>query len=145
MWKFEAVDEWSTISLHDCRITGINTHDNNIALDFADGYWIVETNPQNPYNKTLATDENARLTLQQACCTKLTVDDQPADWPEFCTKLNSGIWEFECITESYKGGQCVYDGWLWFDSEPFHRDCHLEFTFKSIVYNWNKLCEDRPW
>ena len=36
MWKFQAADEWHTISLHDCRITNITEQNNNIILKFSD-------------------------------------------------------------------------------------------------------------
>lgn len=145
MWPYEAIDAWGSISLHDCRITGICVQDNNIICDFAEGYWIAETDPRNTYKKTLGTDDNSQITLTAAYCEKVEINDTLSAWDEFCTKINAGEWEFECITSEYDHNKWTCDGWVWFDDEPFHLDCRLEFVFKHIIYNWNTICADRPW
>lgn len=145
MCKYKAIDEWGTISLHDCRITSIHEDGDNIICRFAEGYWIVETNAQNPYKKTLGTNDNAQLTLINARCEKIMVDEKEMTWEEFCAYINIDAWEFECITEEHAHQKCIYYGWLWFNEEPFHRDCELHFNCQHVEYAWNDICEDRPW
>lgn len=143
MWKFQSIDDWDAISLHDCRVTHISEQDNDISLHFSDGYWIIETNIQNPYNKTFGTN-NSQLTFVNSYCKKINVDNKQIAWDEFCSKINSNQWEFECITESYINKKCNYEGWVWFDESPYHLDCFLEFSYHNVIYSWNKICEDRP-
>ena len=144
MWKYKGMDQWDTISLHDCRITTICAKDKDILLGFAEGYWIVETNPQNPYGKTLRTGE-AELAFTGAKCEKVEVDDKEMLWGEFCQKINSENWEFECITEEFQEGKCVFWGWVWAKGNPIHQNCHLHFSFDHRIYHWNLILEDRPW
>jgi len=144
MWKYEAVNNWGTISLHDCRITEITEIEKDIVFAFSDGYWIIETNTQNPYKKTLGTNSSS-LTLTNAKCEKVEIDNKAITWSEFCLKVNVDKWEFECITESYSNNKCTYEGWIWFDNKPYHLDCCLEFSIDRVIYNWNEIMEDRPW
>lgn len=144
MWKFQAINDWDTISLHDCQVTCINEQDNNISLHFTDGYWIIESNSQNPYKKTLSTNDSL-LTFMNACCEKVKVDNKQMTWEEFYSKINSSKWKFECITENYTNRKSTYEGWVWFNKKPYHLDCFLEFSYHDVIYNWNEICEDRPW
>ena len=154
MWNFQAVDNWRTISLHDCRLTNIVKQNDNIILNFSDGFWIVETNKQNPHKKTLRTNDNSQLTLIKSACSRILVEEHktfPAvwreiTWNEFCKNINSGKWEFECIRELYAYSQeCIYQGEIFSDKAPFHVGCQIEFEFLKILYEWNIICEDRPW
>ena len=144
MWKYRSTNDWDNISLHDCRFTHISEGENDITFELAEGYWIWDTNEQNPYKKILGTDKS-RLTLTNAAFIKAEVEGQAMAWEDYCLKINSGEWKFECINENYNDQKCVYEGWVWFHGEPYHFDCRLEFTFQNAVYHWNKICENRTW
>ena len=154
MWKNLAVDDWSTISLHDCRVTAISEQKNNIILLFGDdGYWIIETNKLNPHNKTLRTD-NSQLTFVKGNCSRVLVENTALDgklavwhevsWKEFCQNINSKKWSFEIVREFYAySKECIYQGYLYSDEAPVA--CQLEFEFEKTLYEWNKIREDRAW
>lgn len=139
-----AINEWDTISLHDCRINFIAEENHNITFHFVDGYWITEKNSHNVYKKTLGTDDKAQVTMKDAHCNSIVVNDEIISWHEFSRKINDSEWEFECVSETY-GEIAVYDGWIWFQKEPYHFESKLQFTYSQMVYEWNSICEDRPW
>ena len=146
MWKFQASYEYDAISLHDCRITNIATNGSNIILNFADGYWISQTNPQNPYGKTLKTDASC-LVLVGGDCKDIVFGGKKFSWDEFCSNINSEKWNFECITECYSDNKLVYAGWIWI-GERYHQpnpECHIWLEFQSLIYNWDIICEGRQW
>jgi len=144
MWKYDAINEQSTISLHDCRITHIDEQNGNISFSFMDGFWIVETNAQNPFQKTLRTEDGAKLTLTNANCVMVVMEKKIIRWHDFWQKINGGEWQFECIHENYTAGQVKYDGWIWFKEKPCHRNSSLKLNYDDAIYQWNEIREDRP-
>ncbi|MCL1918220.1 MAG: hypothetical protein FWG14_07885 [Peptococcaceae bacterium] len=145
MWKYEAVNEYNTISLHDCYIMHIDEQDGNIIFSFERGFWIIETNNKNPFHKTLRTEDGAKLTLTNANCVEILFEDKNISWHEFCRRINADEWKFECIHDNYTANQCAYEGWIYFDKEPYHMELGLKFTFGDAIYHWNEICENRPW
>jgi len=142
---YHAVNEWETISLHDCRIIKIQRDKQNITCYFKDGFWITENNRQNDYEKTLATDDESQIIFINSHCDRVEVNNNEISWETFFQKVNSLEWEFECISEEYSEKGCIYDGWVWFDQEPYHYDARLRFVFDELHYGWNKICENRVW
>ncbi|MCL2779815.1 MAG: hypothetical protein FWD73_17630 [Polyangiaceae bacterium] len=57
-WKYRAINDFASICLHDCWVTHIGEQGNAIIFGFSDGFWIVETNVQNPYKRTLRTGKS---------------------------------------------------------------------------------------
>ena len=146
MWKFQANYKYGEISLHDCRITSIAESNGDIILNFEDGYWVTTTNPQNPYGKVLRTDAS-RLVLVGGSCEDVIFNGKKFLWDEFCSKINSGKWSYECITECYTDTKIVYHGWVWERKRSHQPDpeCQIWLTYQSLIYNWNKIREDRQW
>jgi hypothetical protein len=91
------------------------------------------------------TDDKAKLTFTNISGLKIMLDGKDFTWDEFCQKINSGQWEFECIDEKYESSQCLYEGWVWFDREPYHQELLMSFSYGDAVYQWDTIREDRPW
>jgi|GEM_PF-2222494 len=146
MWNFEASYKYGDFSLHDCRITGIENNHGNIILNFSDGYWIIESNPQNPYNKTIKTGASS-LTLVNARCEDIIFGGKKFSWNDLVQNINSGKWSFECNAECYSDNKSVYLGFVcvgkvYYTPNP---ECHIWFTFQELVYNWNTVHKGRRW
>jgi len=109
-------------------------------------YMIVESNPQNPYNKTTKTGTSS-LTLVNANCADVVFGGKNFSWDEFCSRINSGKWNFECITECYSNNKSVYVGWVFVGDVCYtpNPECHIWFTFQDLIYNWNVIHKGRRW
>lgn len=160
MWKYTAENDYPNISLHDCRISNVLIDKNDIVFEFDDkGFWIVENNSQNPFNKTLRTDKSeirfkdiyvdfTRIyyyktyhLFKKAIFTKrieLTIE-------QFASKINNSNWKFEFVEELYAWSRAGFDGFVWFDKKPYEYECQIRLFFNTMIYSWNKICEDRPW
>ena len=56
----------------------------------------------------------------------------------FADQINNGM-ELEFLY-SYKGYQSfVFECWLLFDEEPYHKECVMVISADGITYSWNTL------
>ena len=39
----------------------------------------------------------------------------------------------------------VLIGYVWFKKKPYEYECQIRLFFNTMIYSWNKICEDRPW
>jgi hypothetical protein len=146
MWNFEASYKYGDFNLHDCLITSIEDNHGNIVLNFANGYWIDASNPQNPYGKNTKTYTSS-LTLVNAKCEDIVFGGKKFSWIDFCSNINSGKWSFECNDECYSDNKSVYLGYVrvgevYYDPNP---ECNIWFTFQNLLYNWDAVHKGKRW
>jgi hypothetical protein len=158
LWNYTSKNDWENMSLHDCRIMKISILDTDTVFEFNDnGFWITETNNQNPYKRTLRT-EKSQLTLTNCHCITLKITERQwllskflrnkkvhIPWLDLCSKINANEYQFEFINEIHQKGLVRYEGILHSNNEPYSLNCQLKFRFDEMVYGWNKIDENKPW
>ncbi len=156
MYKFFDRNSES-ISLHDCRATNVFLNKDVLSFDFADGFWISEKNPRNPYRKLLCTDQsqvdfhllsgdvNADLTCYVFVKKHGKVIRKTFDYEKLQRKINQKGQELEFLY-AYTGYKSViFECVLWRKKKPYSRDCVLIISTDDVKYRWNKICPDKPY
>lgn len=151
MYNYSDNNENNDIFLHDCRATKIESHDNMLSFIFKEGFWVSENNINNFHKKLSYTDEsevkfrilNEDITIYIFTNTneenKAIRESVPLDI--FAEKINGGM-ELEFLY-SYKGYQSfIFECWLWFNNEPYHKECVIIISADQVTYNWNTLFTD---
>lgn len=152
MYKYSDHNEKDDISLHDCRATMIILNGRMLSFIFKEGFWICESN-RNNFNKKLSyTGEsevkfkllhrNAQSNITIYIFTDTTDENKaireciPLDL--FITQINGGM-ELEFLY-AYKGYQSfIFECWLWFDDEPYSKECVMIIDADEVTYSWNTL------
>ena len=143
------------ISLHDCRATKILYSDNMLSFVFKDGFEVSEHNKYNNYNKTAYTDESevkfkllskkveANITIYTFSETdnkNISIREE-IPFTQFADSINNGM-ELEFLY-SYSGyNSFIYECWLWFNEEPYHKECVLIISADDVKYFWNNIFVD---
>lgn len=152
MYKYSHTNEDNSISLHDSRAAKISYDNGVLTFTFEDGFYITEKNENNFHKKLCYTGkaEVGFMTLSKDIDQDLTVyiftetenarrtirDEIP--FAEFAQMLDSGM-KLEFLY-TYKGYRSyVFECWLWFDSEPYHKECVIMISADETVYKWNEL------
>ncbi|MBE6868217.1 MAG: hypothetical protein E7494_05570 [Ruminococcus albus] len=152
MYKYSHTNEDNSISLHDSRAAKISFDSGVLTFIFKDGFYVTERNVNNFHKKlcytgrsevgfkTLSKDIDQDLTVYIFTATdseKRAIRDE-ISYAEFAQMLDSGM-ELEFLY-AYKGYRSyVYECWLWFDKEPYHKECVLMISADEAVYKWNEL------
>jgi len=156
MYKYSDRNENDDISLHDCRATKIVVKNGVLSFIFKEGFWVSEFN-RNNYHKKLSFTDEAEVkikTLYRNMESSITIyvftdteDENKAirEWipfDRFAEQINGGM-ELEFLY-SYKGCQSfIFECWLWFDEEPYHKECVMMISASEITYHWNKIFPTR--
>ena len=157
LWKHSDKNENNEISLHDCRTTQVLTKDNDLYFKFDDGFWILKSNGNNPYAKTLRTDAS-QLKLCNFDVSNIYVFHEfhlfrrlisikrvSLNLEALMDNINSGKWELEFLYEYHTYHGVLYQCCIWSKRKPYHMEAQLIIDCESIEYFWNNLCEDKPW
>jgi len=152
MYKYSDRNEKDDISLHDCRATKIVINDGILSFVFKGGFWVSERN-RNNFNKKLSYTDESEVkfkTLYRNMASNIIIyvftDTKEENktirelipFDTFAEQINGGM-ELEFLY-SYKGYQSfVFECWLWFDEEPYHKECVMIISANEITYNWNTL------
>lgn len=152
MYNYSDNNEKDDISLHDCRATKIVLQDNILSFIFKDGFWVSGNHRNNLSKKSSYTDESevkfklldedieSNITIYVFTDTneenKTIRESIPLEI--FAEDINGGM-ELEFLY-SYKGYQSfVFECWLWFDDEPYHKECVIIISADEVTYSWNTL------
>ena len=149
MYRYSDNNKNNDISLHDCRAKKLVLGDGYISFVFDDGFYVTETN-ENNYNKKLSYTDKSEVVFRTRYDDSITIyvfsdtEEKGKSVREQITQthlskmLDNGT-ELEFLYE-YKGYQSyVFECWLWFDSEPYHKECVIIISSDDVSYNWNSL------
>lgn len=150
MYKFvDNQDEH--ISLHDCRANGISLGDGVLSFVFDNGFWIGADHTLNPHGEPMYTDKsevrfhllyndiNNDITIYIFTNEGEKTFREELSLDEFVKMINSGSAEIEFLYE-YKGYRdVIFECWLWFEEEPYHKECVLIISTDDIKYCWNEF------
>lgn len=152
MYKFSDDNQNNDISLHDCRSSKLLIEGNKLTFVFDEGFFVSENNAQNLIGTPAYTDRSE------------VVFETPSDDPEddvtvylfsdtgeegrsireeiplakLAELLERGM-ELEFLYKYEGYSSFIFDCWLWFDTEPYHRECELRIPAESVSYRWNEL------
>ena len=152
MYKYS---DRNNISLHDCRATKILLIDNTLSFVFKDGFFVSENSEYNHLGKLAYTDgSEVRFDLPdkkaEADITVYVYSKSDAGnisireeipFRKFAEDINSGM-ELEFLYSYTGGGSFIFNCWLWFDAEPYHKECELIIFADEVRYFWNNLFAD---
>ena len=161
MWKHTELDEYNTISLHDCKATSISMEGSDLIFDFPDGFWITPASNHIIHDFPIKTGpaqlcihgifeeasffaidiyKTIRIFGKPIFCYRL----QP-DYPMFLKMIQTGKYDLEFITEYHASISAIYQCWIWKKNSGVYAECQFELTAKSIEYRWNEIRYDREW
>ena len=155
MYSYTDNNRNDDISLHDCRATEITVKEGYLSFLFEKGFWVLESN-RNNYNECISYTDKSEVkfkTLSKDTESDVTVyiftDIKESDKSirETLTlnslkeMLDNGM-ELEFLY-SYRGyNSYIFECWLWFDYEPYHKECVLIISAEDAVYSWNELFKE---
>ena len=152
MYKYSHTNDDNSISLHDSRAEKISFDCGVLTFTFADGFYVTERNAYNFHKKlcytgrsevgfkTLSNDIEQDLTVYifTETDTERKAVREEISFTEFYQMLDSGM-KLEFLY-AYKGYRSyVFECWLWFDDEPYHKECVIIISAEGSVYKWNEL------
>ncbi len=147
----EIITQDINVSLHDCKATKVSLEDEILSFSFPDGFWV--RNKDNTDKKLFYTDEGqVNFMLLYADDIAVTIYiftekdgkiiREECTIEKFMSQINNGLCSLEFLY-SYIGYQTFkFDCWIWFDKEPYHKECELIISAQEIVYQWNNLYEE---
>lgn len=145
------ITEDINISLHDCRATQILLEDKFLSFSFPDGFWVRKKDSTN--DKLFYTDEGqVNFTLLYSADVAVTIYifteesgktiREELTIEEFMHQMNNKLYSLEFL-DSYIGYQTFkFDCWIWFDKEPYHKECELIISSQKISYQWNNIYKE---
>lgn len=147
----EIITEDTNISLHDCRATQIVLEDGIFSFIIPDGFWI-KTNDSS--SETLFYTDKAQVNFPLLYSSDVAVTiyifiekngkviREELTIEEFMHQINNKLCSLEFLY-SYIGYQTFkFDCWIWFDEEPYHKECELTISSKEMVYQWNNMYKE---
>ena len=155
--KYKSIDTYPNIILHDCYATAITVIDENLNLEFADGFWIVGNSKYNSHEETLRTDlshlqftncdfEDINISLfkdYRLFRNSLFTIKKNLSLEELYTKVNSGQWNLEFIEEYYAYSSALFQCAIHTEYKPYYYDCQIEIgRYDEMVYYWDNLRSD---
>ena len=144
-------------SLHDCITDRVYFADNVLSFDFPDGFWVPPEHPAGIADKVVRTDASK--------VTYTLIDDEydvtiyvfekslfgqivRKEWSigDLVDKINSGKCKLEFLYRYNQGEHnAVWRCNLRVNKKPYFKDCWIEITYASVLYEWNELRKDRTW
>ena len=154
MYKYSTHNENNDISLHDCRATKILFTDNILSFLFKDGFYVCVHNKDNDKRKLSYTDMSEakfKILYNDIIIYIFTETDdkdkairETISLDTLMEKINGGM-ELEFISV-FKGYQSyIFVCWLWFDFEPYHKECEIILSADKETYYWNTIFTDDEW
>lgn len=148
MYRYIDHNEKDDISLHDCRATKITFTDGTLSFHFGDGFYVGKDNPNNKTGKFCYTDRSElrfRASPDDVTVYIFTETEEETKairktipLEALAEKLDGGM-KLE-FTMTYRGYRSfLLEGWLWFDEEPYCRECSVYLSAGEADYCWNHL------
>ena len=155
MWKYSSENDTDHILFHDSFITDIDIDGNDLILKFDDGFWLLDSNKQNPYGKILRTGKSqTRLSNFEIIDIylfsemnffrkTLLITRKNISLVIFLSKIKSNIWKTEIIEEFFDKNNFIFYGFI---SEKKHtKEIEFKTMYSKITYYWNEIKENREW
>lgn len=151
-------------SLHDCIATKATLENGILSFYFPDGFWVLHNHINNPYEKALRTSESKvsfELLYHDDIDAKVYIFTSKKrrilrkkprrairneiDINDLIRLINQKHYYLEFLSRYIEDYQCIrFDCWLYSNSTT-HKECELIISTDNVSYQWNQLCEDRPW
>lgn len=152
MYKYNH-DNDENIGLHDCRATRMELTGDVLSFFFDEGIDVREYSEQCPEGKWFSTDRaemRVRLSdkdIQWSMGVDVFTNEntrsyrENIDPRELIEMVNGGTeLEFLYCYRGYKS--MLFECWLWFDHEPYSKECVLHVLTDEITYHWNEMHEE---
>ncbi len=140
-----------SVDLHDCRAAEMSLQEGILSFCFPDGFYVMRNDSEG--RKIFYTGE-AQVEFPLLCPDEdgitiyvFTKDNDKTIREEYTAEdfmklINEKSYSLEFLY-SYIGFQAFkFDGWLWFDDEPYHKECEFTILAKKALYHWNTMYEE---
>lgn len=147
----EGIIEEESVDLHDCRAARMSLQEGILCFCFPDGFYVGRN--ESDGRKTYYTDESqVEFPLLYSDEDGITIyvftEEDGKTIREECTAedfmklINDKSYSLEFLY-AYIGFQTFkFDCWLWFDEEPYHKECELIISAEKAIYQWNTMYEE---
>ena len=157
MYKYSDSYDNNCISLHDCRATELKLGEDSISFIFDDGFYITKDCKENGSGvlwytgrsevvfgdiDTKNIGEYVTVCLFSGTDSEGNAVRDEITVPKLAKKLKSGM-ELEFLYTRKENKAYTFDCWLWFDTEPYHKECELRISSESMNCFWNELFEEK--
>ena len=151
MWNYLEIDAWDTVTLHDCVAESIRMEENDLIIDFPDGFRILPNSPHSSHDTPVRTGP-AQLCFREAevvaidlfpaihlfrreiLCRKV-----PRQLPWLTRRINGGTHRLEFLWEYRRSGFWLYTCWLWQEKPRRVTECQFEIRARGVEYRWNDI------
>ncbi|HBI60239.1 MAG TPA: hypothetical protein DDY31_03340 [Lachnospiraceae bacterium] len=147
----EGIIEEESVGLHDCRADRMSLQKGMLSFYFSDGFYVMRNDSAG--RKVFYTEEaQAEFPLLYSDADDITIyvfteenektirEEYTVD--DFINLINEKSYSLEFLY-SYIGYQTFkFDCWLWFDEEPYHKECELIISAGKVFYRWNTMHEE---
>lgn len=145
------------ISLHDCIATGAYFRDGKLGFEFDNGFWALDSHPENSLGKTVRTDfSRVEYDLDEGQDYDVTIycfDDVDGyksirthiPTQKFVDDINAGKYRPEFLYRYLGYGAMILECELVFDKAPYRKECAIRICADEVTYSWNNLRADATW
>ncbi len=156
MLNYSATNDYRNISLRDCTVNDISQENDDVIFEFNNGFWILETNELNQYERTQCTDKSTLRFLNvnleasdiymfkpiRLSWARINTVRIKIKFPIFCARINRGDWQFIFKDEVYDDIRAVFDGYIYSKLKKRYRKCQIVLENEGTVYSWNEGHKD---
>lgn len=145
----------SKISLHDCRVTKIETDTNGLTFLFPDGVWLLADNRLNTVGQPVRTGR-AEVLFRHFVFESLTVCKpvrlfgrtlfsvcREVSFETLRENINSGKQTIEFIDDFENADSHLFRVMLY--SGKKHHDCLFAISYEEIEVRFDEIRQDRVW
>ncbi len=139
------------INLHDCKATQISLKNKTLFFTFPEGFWIERNNI--PTSKKYYTGE-AQMEFPLLYSEDIAIiiyiftkDGKNTIRTEYTLndlmkQINTNLCSLEFLYSYISSQTFRFDCWLWYDKEPYHKECELIISAENVIYHWNEVYEE---
>lgn len=138
-----------TLSLHDCEVSSISYSDGILRFRLSDGLIIGAGHPENPYGKTMQTDE-AVVDFRVEKPNGVTADIllygrfgrtrvKTLSLSELISAVNKGSFTLQFLYQYRSFHEQLWHLAVHRKGKLYQGTCHLYLPWTEAVYRWNNL------
>ena len=135
-------EEKDRIGLHDCRSNEMRYENGIFTIRFPDGFYDLDR-PEP--DRTGCAELQCRIIDRDLGGIEIFIFRETEhgtireDWSDtFCDAMRENGFEFECVTTYYAYRRILIKGYVWFNEEPYHRECEIALSADRRIFSWNE-------
>ena len=150
MDTYDSAGKEESVGLHDCNATRVSLNDGVISFYFQDGFYVVQKNGDD--RKVFYTGEaqvefpllypdDVDVTIYIFTKENGKTIREEYEFEDFMKLINEKMYSLEFLYEFIGYLSFKFDCCLWFDEEPYHKECEIIIAAEKAVCRWNDMYE----